>query len=225
MDNQRLLVWAAFGLMLWFTWQAWMQDYGPAPRPAGQAGPASESPDPVAADPADLPELTDAAPADSPPGPQADDGPALEMPAAAPGGRAGAVVHVRTDVLDVEIDTRGGTLSKAALLKYPVHKDRPDQLVQLLSSEREGLGLIQSGLRSTGEGPEPNHLAQFESEQQEYRLGNDDELVVALTWSDAGGLNVVKRYRFERGSYIIGLAQTVVNDSGQDWRGASWMHA
>ena len=31
MDNQRLLVWATFGILLWFTYQTWMQDYGPAP--------------------------------------------------------------------------------------------------------------------------------------------------------------------------------------------------
>ena len=33
MDNQRLLVWAFFGLMAWITYQTWMQDYGPKPAP------------------------------------------------------------------------------------------------------------------------------------------------------------------------------------------------
>ena len=36
MDNQRLLVWAAFGVLLWLAYQTWMQDYGPAPVPATQ---------------------------------------------------------------------------------------------------------------------------------------------------------------------------------------------
>ena len=31
MDNQRLIVWAAFGLLAFMTYQAWLQDYGPAP--------------------------------------------------------------------------------------------------------------------------------------------------------------------------------------------------
>jgi YidC/Oxa1 family membrane protein insertase len=221
MDNQRFLVWAAFGLMIWFTWQAWMQDYGPAPQPGAPARPA-ESPGGDAADPADLPELSDTAATDSRADPRTDDGPALETPGAEAAVQAGDVVRVRTDVLEVEIDTRGGTLSKAVLLGYPVAKDRPDQLVQLLSTERERLGLIQSGLRSAGEGPEPNHLAEFESEQQEYRLGSSEALTVSLTWNDADGLSVVKQYRFERGSYIIDLSQTVVNDSGEDWRGASY---
>ncbi|MDZ7645268.1 MAG: hypothetical protein U5K76_14350 [Woeseiaceae bacterium] len=37
MDNQRLLVWATFALMVWLTYEAWMTDYGPGP-----AAPATE---------------------------------------------------------------------------------------------------------------------------------------------------------------------------------------
>ena len=29
MDNQRLLVWAAFGMLAFMTYQAWLQDYAP----------------------------------------------------------------------------------------------------------------------------------------------------------------------------------------------------
>ncbi len=29
MENQRLLVWATFGMLLWLTYQSWTQDYGP----------------------------------------------------------------------------------------------------------------------------------------------------------------------------------------------------
>ena len=33
MDNQRLLIWGSFILLLWMTYQAWVQDYGPRPEP------------------------------------------------------------------------------------------------------------------------------------------------------------------------------------------------
>ena len=33
MDNQRLLVWAAFGMLAFMTYQAWLQDYAPASAP------------------------------------------------------------------------------------------------------------------------------------------------------------------------------------------------
>ena len=42
MDNQRLLVWAAFGMLLWFTYQTWMQDYGPKPVPQQSQAAASQ---------------------------------------------------------------------------------------------------------------------------------------------------------------------------------------
>ena len=65
MDNQRLLVWGAFILLVWFTYQAWMQDYGPAPvQPANVIEP-SEPAD--TADSISLPELGDA-PAEVPAG-------------------------------------------------------------------------------------------------------------------------------------------------------------
>ena len=39
MDNQRLLIWAFFAMMLWLTWQTWQQESRPRPEapPAGQA--------------------------------------------------------------------------------------------------------------------------------------------------------------------------------------------
>jgi YidC/Oxa1 family membrane protein insertase len=214
MDNQRLLVWAAFGLMLWFTYQAWMQDYGPEPLP--QTQPAADSVvAPAAEAPQDLPELPAPEAADATPD-------ATAVPAERETDGGSAVVRVTTDVLDVEIDTRGGTLQKALLLRYPVDKDRPDVLVQLLKPGPPEVGLLQTGLRSAGEGPEANHLAQFETQATEYRLDGNDELLVTLTWGDGQGVSVRKQYHFSRGSYIIGVQQTVVNESRSEWRGAEY---
>ena len=58
MDNQRLLVWAFFGMMAWLTYQAWMQDYGP--KPVAQPA-ATETPTPEQAPDIDLPEIDDSA--------------------------------------------------------------------------------------------------------------------------------------------------------------------
>ena len=213
MDNQRLLVWAAFGLMLWFTYQAWMQDYGARPVPASQPTEESVARPPQAE--ADLPALPE--PDAAAPELEAAPGPAVTDTA---GGSA--IVRVVTDVLDVEIDTRGGTLQQARLLRYPVAKDQPDVLVHLLSPTPPDFGLIQTGLRSAAEGPEPNHLAQFSAQAEEYRLDGGDELVVSLRWDSGQGVSVAKQYAFARGSYIIGVEQTVANESESEWRGAEY---
>ena len=218
MDNQRLLVWAFFMLMAWITYQTWTQDYGPRPtedlsQPAEQvAAPSAQAP--AISD--DLPDISDAAttaPAPATPGAPDD----TVVSAAAP------AIRVTTDVLDIEISTRGGTLQAALLQKYPVAKDRPDVLIELLSVHPENLGLIESGVRAVGGGAEATHLADFQSQQTRYDLGGADELVVPLRWTDESGVVVEKRYRFTRGSYAIDLEQEVRNDSDALWRGAPYV--
>jgi YidC/Oxa1 family membrane protein insertase len=141
MDNQRLLVWAAFGLLVWFTYQQWMMDYGPPPSPTVAPSVSEEGPSPATQDSElpDLPEATIDAPVMEA---------APELPEVAAVEAAAGLIRVSTDVLDVEIDTRGGTIRKAVLRNYPVAKDQPETLVELLSPQPANLGLIQSGLRA-----------------------------------------------------------------------------
>ena len=215
MDNQRLIIWAVFGMLAWVTWQQWTADYAPAP-----VQPPAATEVPQVADPTDmeLPQLGDTTVdgQDDMPEvmPSVDGQPAPTTSDAAP------AVRVSTDVFEIEISTVGGTLQGATLLNYPVHKDQPDDLVQLLSTDPSQLGLIQTGLRSTGEGAEANHRAIFSSARQSFDLGSDDELVVPLTWTDGAGITVEKRYRFTRGSYAVVIEQTVTNNSEQPWSGA-----
>lgn len=210
MDNQRLLVWAAFGILLWLTYQTWMQDYGPVP---AEPAPASETPTPTPADEQlTLPELGDAA--------EQPDEPAQALPGTEPAESAsqGEIITVRTDVLALQIAMRGGTLVRATLLDYPIEKDRPDELVELLSPERSNLGLIRTGLRGAS-GTSADQDTLYDSPQSEYLLGDADELVVPLTWTDESGVSVEKRFVFTRGSYAIRVEQTLVNNSDQPWRG------
>ncbi len=216
MDNQRLLVWAFFGMLAWMTYQAWMSDYGP-----NAAGAVAETAAPEAKQAeAGLPQLTDTL-IDAP-----DVLPAVDAPDATDATRdrlTAPVIYVETDVLRIEISTQGGTLQRAVVLGYPRAKDRPDDLVELLSTDAGDIGLIQSGLRALGDRPEPNHRATFTSTRSNYSLGGRDELVVPLSWSDDAGIRVEKRYRFTPGSYTIVLEQQVINDSDADWRGAEYV--
>ena len=220
MDNQRLLVWAFFGFMLFLTWQAWLEDYGPEPQPPAPARVSNSdgaTPPPDNAIDAGLPEL----PAETPPSNMpAEPEPALATPAIAAAERS---VRVETDVFSLEINTLGGALSDAELRNYPVAKDRPDDLVKLLSTERATLGLVQIGLRSaTDDHAEPNHLVVFAADQDRYALNGQEELVVPLTWDDGAGLRVEREYRFRRGSYIVEVQQRLINGSATEWRGAGY---
>ena len=215
MDNQRLLIWAFFLLMCWITYQTWMQDYGPQPAPPADQPEITvdEATAPPLSD--DLPEIA-AQPDDAADTVSAD---TIEPAAVA----AAPAITVRTDVFEIEIAAAGGTLSKAVLLNYPVAKDRPDELVNLLSPLSPDLGLVESGVRAAGGAAEATHLSIFQSERDAYELGDADELVVPLTWTDASGITIEKRYRFKRGSYRIDLEQVVRNGSSETWRGADYV--
>ena len=112
MDNQRLLIWAFFGLMAWMTYQAWVQDHAPRTQPAAQAGaPAQQDRSlPAPANSADLPRPGTAADAPTLPG---------ESVAAA----QGDYVRVITDVYDILIATRGADIHQLDLRRYPVAKN------------------------------------------------------------------------------------------------------
>ena len=214
MDNKRLLVWAAFGLLAWFTYQQWVMDN--APTATEPANPVSEEALSPVTDDDELPALPEASPDTQAPelAPVLPETSMMVQPA--------GIIRVSTDVLDIEIDTRGGTIRKATLKHYPVAKDQPDTLVALLSPEAGDLGLIQSGLRSRGDGAEANHLATFSSNRTDYELDGEEALIVPLSWSDGQGLSVTKRYRFMPGSYAIGLQHQVRNESDSEWRGAAY---
>jgi YidC/Oxa1 family membrane protein insertase len=218
MDNQRLLVWAAFGLLLWITYQAWMQDYGQQPAPTADAPAPAAVPDESGPD---LPALAE--PSGNASGDESGEIPGLDTAiAGGPAPAQAGTIRVQTDVLEIEISEQGATLQRALLRKYPVHKDRPHDLVELLSPEASNYGSLQTGLRSAGNGAEPNHLAIFTAPANHFELGNNEELVVPLTWSDGQGVTVEKTLRFTRGSYRIDVTQTLINGSEAEWRGGDY---
>jgi len=209
MDNQRLIIWGFFAVMAYLTWQTWMQDYGPQPEqpPAVSEGPALPAddldalPELSAAD-GDLPSM-EAAPTETP------DEPAAEQ---------GSIVIVTTDVFEIEINTRGGTIQRATMLSYPVAKDRPDEKIKLLNTAPEDHGAIRSWLRnSSGAATEANTI--YAATALNFDLGGTEELIVPLTWTDASGVTFEKRFTFERGSYSIRMQQNVRNNSDTAWRG------
>jgi YidC/Oxa1 family membrane protein insertase len=215
MDNQRLITWGLFVVLAWITYQTWLSDYAPKPVPV-ETGQVEEL---------SAPELDGELPSLAAPSTGDIDAPSPieeSLPESTPTAPGVKAIRVSTDVFVLEISTQGGTIQGATILKYPVAKDRPDELVELLSTDPANLGLIQTGLRTVGEGDEPNHLAIFESRTDSYELGDADELVVPLTWTSPDGITVTKRFLFKRGQYSLRIEQVVENGSEALWRGAGY---
>jgi YidC/Oxa1 family membrane protein insertase len=218
MDNQRVFVWAALALVLWLNYTTWQRDYAPAPIAPAAAAPSSAANGSPAEDtlPA-LPSET-STPQQQPAAAPAPTGQPVETAAES----KSAVIRITTDVLSMDISTRGGELVRADLLKYPLVKNRPDVPVRLLSPTPP-VYVARSGLRAADNVPQPNHLAIFRSEASEYSLkAGEAKLVVPLTWSE-GGLTVTKTYTFYPGTYRIDLTYDVTNQTGSDWKAASYV--
>lgn len=143
-------------------------------------------------------------------------------------GEAGTaqLITVTTDVLRLTIDTRGGSIVRSELLQYPVtprtKKDPNPAPIRLLDDGAADYFAAQSGLVSA-DGAAPDHLAVFQSAQTSYELAaGQNDLNVDLTWTDATGIKVVKRYTLHRGSYVIDLDQQIDNGSGKTWDGQAY---
>jgi len=214
MDNQRLFVWAALALVLYLNYAAWQNEFAPpAPVETKTETTAANSPNTSGTD--TLPTLPSQNAAGTP------SLPAAPQPATAPVEQA-PTIHVVTDVLDMDISTRGGELQRADLLKFPKEKNRPDIPVRLFNTEN--LFVAQSGLLAADRKNQPTHQAVFTAQAQEYRLQpGQAKLEVPLVWTDDEGVTVTKIYTFEPGKYRIGLRYEVENKSPTEWRGASYV--
>jgi len=219
MDNLRVVIWAALALVLYLNYSAWQADYAPAKAPTvattsqGAAGAKTGQA---------LPELPSEGASSSalPPAPTAST-PATTTTTAE---TAAPIVHVKTDVLDLDISTRGGELIRAELPMYPKVKNQPDIPVRLFNTDSTGLYVARSGLRAADKRAEPNHLAMYEAAQKEYQLTTGTaKLEVPLKWTDGQGLTVTKTYTFEPGIYRIGVRYDVTNATATPWKAASYV--
>jgi YidC/Oxa1 family membrane protein insertase len=131
-------------------------------------------------------------------------------------------VRVRTDVLDLVIDTRGGDIVRVDLPTYPIDKEDPTKVVRLLDYAAASRWAVQTGIGNGSGAPEPNHLASFASERSSYELAEgEDILAVTLDWT-AGDLAARKVYTFRRGLFQIDLELILENRGAAPWRGRAY---
>ncbi|RLA00355.1 MAG: membrane protein insertase YidC [Gammaproteobacteria bacterium] len=205
MDN--LKTFFIFGLLIvsLLLWEAWQKDYV-RPQQAAQVAATIDE---------ELPAITTEQQQDLP-----------DMPAAAVSveglpeiDQTTAIstankIHIKTDIIDVYIDTQGGDIRNLAFLKYPVESTTPDVPVQFLAETASHFFVTQSGLRSDVQAP--THYDQYTTEVNQYELTDgQDTLVVPLHWRSEDGLNITKTYRFHRDSYLIDVDYQVENNSGE----------
>ena len=230
MDIKRSILIVALAVVSYLMVLQWNQDYGQAALPNQTASTSKAAPS--------LPETASVASNDDVPTANADGSDPSPVEAVAVSDK---LIQVKTDVLDLAIDPRGGDVVSLQLPHYPRRQDRPDVPFQLFDNGSEHLYLAQSGLTGTN-GPDAraNGRPLYNSEQRVYQLADgQNQLVVDLSFSEAG-VNYIKRFTFNRGldtscsakeveqkkagcisgnGYQIGVTYLIDNQSAAPWTG------
>ncbi len=224
MENQRFFLYIALAFLLYIVWLTWQQEQAPPPVAQQDANGAQieNQKDDLSlnnydnAD--DLPDALDA--------PQSiqnvvEDNKPQEQ-------NRSKKIQVRTDVLDVIIDTRGGDVRQVDLPTYPVSLEKQDEAFRLMRNDSRTY-IAQSGLRHdkvSGQnikGVAPTHHELYTAEQTQYQLSDDrDEIKVKLVWNGANGISVEKIYIFKRGEFVFDVVHRVINRGNTTWVGRQY---
>lgn len=130
----------------------------------------------------------------------------------------GKTIHIKTDILEAEINTIGGDISRLALIKHKDSLDKNKPLVLFNRGKETHNYSAQSGLIGADL---PNHNSLFFSEQDQYELsGNAEQVEIRLRAEGDSKLKVTKIITFHKGSYLIGIAYELEN-AGQQTATAS----
>jgi YidC/Oxa1 family membrane protein insertase len=195
MDTQRIIAFVVFSFSALMLWEAWQKHAAPKPIPAITATTTQQGVPQTSAPLAPTNSATGSTPAPS-------------LPQAATPAAAGEAVTIKTDLLDVEINTAGGDIRRVTLLQVFSATDRSKPLT-LMEPHSKHYFVTQSGL--VGDGL-PMHRSPYAADATHYALeAGKDTVEVRLKARDATGAEVVKRFRFHRGSYLIDVAYEVTN--------------
>ncbi|MBR9868524.1 MAG: membrane protein insertase YidC [Oceanospirillales bacterium] len=210
MDVQRIILIAALAIISYMLVLQWNQDYGVQPIADAQPGSVSayqSSNDTVTAQGSDLPSTTTEASANS------------DLPEAksATAVAQQQLVSVKTDVLELLIDTKGGDIIELALPKHKaaLNDDKP---FILLEQNGNRTYVSQSGLiGKDGLDAKKDGRPQYTTAKNSYQL-DGDTLTVDLVHNGDDGVVVTKRFIFTPGSYEIKQDFLVTNGSSENWQ-------
>ncbi|BBB27957.1 membrane protein insertase YidC [Amphritea japonica] len=210
MDVQRIILIGALAIISYMLVLKWNQDYGTTPEPIAQTESvsayqsATETPTEVNSD---LPQTASMTDNSDVPGAKA-----------AINNQQKQLISIKTDVLELLIDTKGGDIIEVALPEYKASLGADLPFV-LLEQNGNRTYVSQSGLIGrNGPDANPDGRPTYTTVENSYQL-EGDELIVDLVHTGDNGVVVTKRYRFVPDSYQVELEYIVNNASSEAWQG------
>ncbi|AIU90380.1 membrane protein insertase YidC [Pectobacterium odoriferum] len=134
-----------------------------------------------------------------------------------PASGQGKLITVKTDVLSLTVNTRGGDIEQAHLLAYPdtLGSDKPFHLLETTS---EFVYQAQSGLtgKNGPDNPANGPRPLFTTTQDSFELADgQSELRIPMTYTAADGVTYTKTFVLKRGDYALNVDYSVNNTSAQ----------
>ena len=212
MDFTRFSLYTALAAITYLMLLAWQEDYPPvidSGAPVNELQTIPDSAPQAATDlPVDLPTTTTQPPSDS----TETSNEEQEVRSAT------RLVTVSTDTFELSIDLNGGDIVALAMPQYLKQLDVPDDPFQLLESSIGRNYVAQSGLIGR-DGIDSSQRATYGTAQNHYELNEGQEsLAVDLITMTGSGVEVIKRYSFTRGSYLIDVSFIIDNQSQTDFQ-------
>ncbi|GMR16878.1 MAG: membrane protein insertase YidC [Gammaproteobacteria bacterium] len=227
MEQQRLFLTIGLFFLLYLAYDAWQLEFGPKPAPVPYTQTADETTASQSADASGVPMGADNTSSSAVPqslAPSSIPG-AATTPAARAIKQAQRII-VETDVFRLEIDSRGGDIRIADLVKYPTTSKKSSKAFRLMNDANKDLFIAQSGFAGKHKANDgtvitaPNHNTIYKVEQTSYKLVDGKDVIkVNLFWNSPDNVLFTKSYELKRGSYQINVSHKIENNSGKTWRG------
>ena len=213
MQWARNLILVGLAIVSYLMILAWQQDYGNT-SPSSAAESAVNHPV-EAVKATDLPSVSPVSNADVPVVATKAD-----LPVSVATQPSSSLIHIKTDVLDLQIDPTGGDVVSLALPTYTKTVNSKESF-NLLENNRQRVFIAQSGLiGANGADASPEGRPVYTAAKTNYALAdNQNTLEVPLYFTDKNGVEIQKIFTFTKGKYDIAVRYNIINHSQSAWQG------
>lgn len=195
MESQRSFLFIALMVVTFLLYQQWELDNAPVQQPASTAQTNNTVPASASSNDDFVPESS------------ASISPIVKVKKA-----TANLIEVKTDVLNIKINTQGGDIVEATLLKYETQQGSGIPFTIMQNGNFKYIA--QSGLTGAqGIDRTVKGRPIYQSDKTTYQVTDNQPLVVNLYYVSEDGLAVTKRFTFENSAYDVTVDYIVQNNS------------
>ena len=210
MDSIKYLIFGGLAVVSYLLLLAWQEDYPRVPVTATTEQTQNTT--------ATTPSLATDVPAIAAGSPSGSDVPVVDSGASFIADSASNVVTVKTDVLHVTLNRNGGDIMEITLPEYRRQIDVENDPLVLLENNDSRTFVAKSGLVGRN-GIDSTSRAVYQTTANAYELADStNSLIVEMKHTDPLGVQITKRFTFERSSYLIDIDYEINNTSSAVWQ-------